>query len=363
MLPPGWVEKTGKTGGKPYYYHEASGTCSAIQPTSSSLSQQAILTHLAAPFSPLVDAACIVERDVPVAKTGKTKTKSAKIKTLKNACSVKETASKGKKKEKETASKAIRKKYPKTLSTSALVVDSTMVAKDPTLAVFEGATIHDLGGGCAIVSFMDPCVKTLLPAAVEFVSQPGVLEFDRQFKMFNLTCTRSRGEGFFTDAKIKSYAFSKSQLMAQQLHHTLRALLTHVNTFVPGDNFTAVMVNKYRTIQKDGIARHSDDDVSPEEKMGVVAVSYGASRILSFRPIDRHDTTLRHLNIATESGQTLVMYGKGFQDKFSHAIAAIKPTKKNGGSLEGDSTVSAADEKEETARVSFTFRRHHASTA
>ena len=113
-------------------------------------------------------------------------------------------------------------------------------------------------------------------------------------------------------------------------------------------------MNLYRTA-KDGIAKHSNDDVSSQEKIGVVAILYGASRILSFRPINRNDSTLKQLNIQTESGQTLVMYGQGFQNKFNHAIAGQKPKKPPDEPGEDVATATKMEEMNKTARVLFTF--------
>ena len=260
------------------------------------------------------------------------------------------------KKEEETdmpKEKKARTKYPKTPSASALVVNSDMVAVDKTLGAFVGATIYALGGGCAVLTFVDPVVQKLLPAAVDFVSRDEVLEYDREFTIFSKICTRRRGEGFFSDT-IGGYSFSKDKLVAQPLHPTLRALLDHANTFVPHDKFTAITTNRYRN-DNDGIGDHTDKDVGDEEQIGVLAFSHGASRVLSFRPIDRSNGELKELHVATENGQTLVMYGKGFQTKFTHGIKA-KKTKK---SADGAGSASTSVPLTEDVRVSFTFRRHH----
>ena len=394
MLPPGWTEKHSETHDKPFYVHAATGTTIWIRPTSSSVEQQGILTFLASSFSPVTDMS---EEDA--SKTSKNATVKSKrkmeeetdmskqkksrknyAKTLPASALVvnsgmfegdtgthsKTTTPKPKrKKEDETdmpKEKKARTKYTKTPSASALVVNSDMVAVDKTLAAFLGATIYDLGGGCAVLTFMDPVVQKLLPAAVEFVSREGVLEYDRQFTMFkNKICTRHRGEGFFSNT-IGGYSFSKDKLVAQPLHSTLHALLDHANTSVPHDKFTAITVNRYRNKEVDGIGRHSDKDVRLTEKIGVLAFSYGASRILSFRPIDRSNDELKELHVATENGQTLVMYGKGFQAKFTHGINAQKS--KKGADEAGAASLSAAlMDNAKDVRVSFTFRRHRTAAS
>jgi len=394
MLPPGWTEKHSETHDKPYYVHAATGTTIWIRPTSSSVEQQGILTFLASPFLPVTDMSgedtsktCEnatvkskrkMEEEMDMPKEKKSRTKN--IKTLPASALVvhpgmfegdvgsnsKTTTLKQKrKKEDETdmpKEKKARTKYPKTPSATALVVNSDMVAVDKTLAAFLGATIYDLGGGCAVLTFMDPVVQKLLPAAVEFVSREGVLDYDRQFTMFkDKICTRHRGEGFFSNT-VAGYSFSKDKLVAQPLHSTLHALLDHANTSVPHDKFTAITVNRYRNMEVDGIGDHSDKDVRLTEEIGVVAFSHGASRFLSFRPIDRSNDELKELHVATENGQTLVMYGKGFQTKFTHGIKAQK-SKQSADQAGAISTSAPLMDNAKDVRVSFTFRRHRAAAS
>jgi len=346
MLPPGWIEKHSEEHGKTYYVHVATSTRIWTKPISSSVEQQVILTMLAAPFSPVADDPVVPDTAPDAASiTATAATADSKRKRDVEVATPKE--------------KKPRKQYPKPASASALVVTPDMVALDTALAVFLGATIYDLGGGCSVITLVDPALQALLPAAIEFVLQEGVLEFDRKFTMFqSKVCTRHRGEGFFSDT-IGAYAFSKDKVVAQALHRTLRVLLDRVNTFVPLDNYTAMMVNLYRDLE-DSIGAHSDKDVSDEEKVGVIAVSYGASRTLSFRPIDRNNVELKQLNLPTEDGQMLVMYGEGFQTKFTHGINGTK-TKKPSDSTAPTPPHASPTDNSDAMRVSFTFRRHHAA--
>jgi len=227
------------------------------------------------------------------------------------------------------------------------------VATTEQYGAFKGSTMYDLGGGCAVLTLMHKPIEVLLSAAVDYVSQPGVLEYDRQFKMVHM-CTRHRGEGFFSDKIIAGYAFSKGTVIAQPLHPTLAALLDEVNKLVPGDPFSAIFVNDYRD-KYDSIGKHSDKDVADDETVGVVAISYGVSRVLTFRPFDASNTKLKMAHIPTTHGQTLVMHGANFQKLFSHEIVG-KDIKKRPPS---DPAALAADAPER--RVSFTFRRHHAA--
>jgi len=243
--------------------------------------------------------------------------------------------------------KAKRTVRPKLAQAPHSIVSAEIVTKDISLRPFEGAVMHDLGGGCSVLTFQDHPIEMLLPAAVEYVSQDGVLEYNRTFYMFNKKCTRPRADGFFSDVK-PYYAFSQNKVMAQPLHPTLRALLDKVNLFVPNDPFSSVFVNRY--YDKDSISMHSDKDVEDMENIGVVAISYGDERIVNFRPVDRNNTALKELNLTTKHGQTLIMYGPKFQRMFSHGISAGK----------GDTTHDAPRNTvaQCEGRFSFTFRRH-----
>jgi alkylated DNA repair dioxygenase AlkB len=236
------------------------------------------------------------------------------------------------------------------------VVESAVesVATAEQYGVFKGSTMYDLGGGCAVLALMHKPIEMLLSAAVDYVSEPGVLEYDRQFKMVHV-CTRHRGEGFFSN-KIAGYAFSKGTVTAKPLHPTLAALLDEVNKLVPGDPFSAIFVNDYRD-EYDSIGKHSDKDVADDETVGVIAVSYGVSRNLRFRPLNASNTELKMANIPTTHGQTLVMHGANFQKLFSHEIVG-KDVKKRPAPPSHPAAL-AADAPER--RVSFTFRRHHSA--
>ena len=200
------------------------------------------------------------------------------------------------------------------------------------------------------MTLMHKPIEMLLSAAVNHVLQPGKLEYDRQFKMVHM-CTRHRGEAFFSNL-IAGYAFSKGTVTAKPLHPTLSALLDEVNKFVPGDLFSAIFVNCYRD-PYDSISKHSDKDVADDETVGVVAISYGDSRVLTFRPLDASNTKLKMAHIQTTHGQTLVMHGANFQKLFLHAIVG-KDIKKKPPSDPAPLAAAACD-----GRFSFTFRRHH----
>ena len=108
------------------------------------------------------------------------------------------------------------------------------------------------------------------------------------------------------------------------------------------DAFKAVLVNMYRDPEH-GVDYHSDKDVQPTEKSGVVAFSTGGTRVMSF--VANKDTVglVPKTNISISSDEVYIMYGQKFQANFKHACLKLrKRDMKN------------ADMQE--ARVSFTFR-------
>ena len=100
--------------------------------------------------------------------------------------------------------------------------DVESVATTEQYGAFKGSTLYDLGGGCAVLTLMHKPIEMLLSAAVNYFSEPGVLEYDNQFRMVHM-CTRHRGEGFFFNL-IAGCAFSKGTVTAKPLHATLSAI-------------------------------------------------------------------------------------------------------------------------------------------
>jgi len=57
------------------------------------------------------------------------------------------------------------------------------ITTEEQCGVFKGATMYNLGGGCAVLVFVDDCIHKLLLAAIKYVSQEGVLKYDKKFMM------------------------------------------------------------------------------------------------------------------------------------------------------------------------------------
>ena len=369
MLPDGWIEKFSQTRQIVYYMHPGTGVTSWKHPANLNTAASAVFVAttndpaLEMPSqAPRLDALHAIakrQREIEFSAVGRLETAEPVLKKPKTGKKGKptdiillEAGLKSSAQPKVVKEPALSKKSAKlsgTVKSPKPTLATASIATKEQCGVFRGSTMYNLGGGCAVLIFMNAQIQELLPEAVAYVSQKDVLKYDKKFMMMK-ECTRHRGEGFFSD-EIDGYKFSKGEVTAQPLHPTLRALLDYVNSFVPNDPFTAVFVNHYRN-KFDSIGKHSDKDVEPHEKVGVIAVSSGAERIVTFRPIDKNDTELKELHIATKHGQMLVMHGPKFQQKFSHAI--VGKTLKA-----GDSAAQVHDADD--GRFSFTFRRHHAA--
>jgi len=67
----------------------------------------------------------------------------------------------------------------------AVALAMATITTEEQCGVFKGATMHNLGGGCAVLVFrvVNDCIHKLLPAAIKYVSQEGVLKYDKKFMM------------------------------------------------------------------------------------------------------------------------------------------------------------------------------------
>ena len=149
-------------------------------------------------------------------------------------------------------------------------------------------------------------------------------------KIFGKTCHQRRCVGFFSDQSI-GYQYSNQLSSSKPMTTSLLALLEQVN-HIFGSEYNGILVNKYKT-GEDYIAAHSDDEKCLND-VGVVAISYGATR--KFRI--REKTTKKMVrDFALKSCSMLQMGGK-FQEEFTHEVPIEK--------------------KIQDERISFTFRKH-----
>jgi alkylated DNA repair dioxygenase AlkB len=148
--------------------------------------------------------------------------------------------------------------------------------------------------------------------------------------VYGRVVNQKRNVGFFSDTS-KGYYYSGKLARSQPLTENLQTLLEMVNG-IYGAEFNGILINEYEN-GSDYISPHSDDERNLD-KIGVVAVSFGAVRI--FRIRDKFTKAIVE-DIKMLSGQLLHM-GGDFQKEFTHEIPVEKKVKE--------------------PRYSFTFRRH-----
>lgn len=176
-----------------------------------------------------------------------------------------------------------------------------------------------------IYKFQD---TNLLDTCVEEITN--LLDEYPPIKIFGKICHQRRCIGFFSDISI-GYQYSGQMALSKPMTSGLTQLLTIVNKEFTGE-FNGILINKYKN-GADYISAHSDDERNLDN-IGVVAISYGATR--KFRIRDKKnkkvitDVPLSHGNILHMSGN--------FQQEFTHEIPIEKKVKEE--------------------RISFTFRKH-----
>ncbi len=151
-----------------------------------------------------------------------------------------------------------------------------------------------------------------------------------EIRVFGKLVHQNRSVGFFSDTGI-GYKYSGQIAKSIPLTPGLSRLLGEINQKY-GAQFNGILVNKYEG-GTDYIGAHSDDE-SGLDKVGVVAISYGAVR--KFRIRDKLTKKIIQ-DVPTHSNGIIFMKGD-FQKLFTHEIPIEK-------------TVHGV-------RYSFTFRRH-----
>jgi len=215
-------------------------------------------------------------------------------------------------------------------------------------ASYPGATVRELGEGLAVITFTDENMARLAGLAVEYVAEnKHLLTYDREVRTpGGKAGKRHRGEGFFfsKNADVRKYKFGGTAVEGTLMYDAMENLLEAVNKMVPGEEFTAAFMVHYRDTN-DELGFHADRDVNADTLVGVVAISVGQSRIFKVQP--SKGSTIAPVSIDTKHGETLVMYGKGFQEKAIHAVKKAVVGPKNPKHVEGIQ-----------GRYSITFRRH-----
>lgn len=149
-------------------------------------------------------------------------------------------------------------------------------------------------------------------------------------KIYNKEITFHRSIGFFSDTSI-GYKYTNQIQTSIALSENMKILLDIINNKY-NTVYNSILVNKYND-GSDYIGKHSDDE-KYLDKSGVLAISYGATRI--FRVRNKSDNVIV-LDVNVNNGDILIMKGE-FQKEFTHEIPVQKKVK--------------------NCRYSLTFRKH-----
>jgi alkylated DNA repair dioxygenase AlkB len=179
------------------------------------------------------------------------------------------------------------------------------------------------------LSAVDINIDDLLERCVGEID--GLLIHNPPICVYGKECHQLRSIGFFSNTSI-GYKYSKQLARSIPLTPNIEELLNLVNSTFNSD-FNGILVNKYAN-GEDYIGKHSDDETSLSN-IGVVCVSYGATR--KFRIRDKLTGKIV-IDVPTTSGEIWIM-GGDFQKEFTHEIPIEKKIKQ--------------------PRISFTFRKHN----
>lgn len=156
------------------------------------------------------------------------------------------------------------------------------------------------------------------------------LKVKPEIYIYNKICRQKRNVGFFSN-KSKGYYYSGKLAKSIPLTKKLEKLMAYINKIFES-NFNGILINKYCD-GNDYISAHCDDEKNIGI-CGVVAISYGATRL--FRIRDKKTKNIV-LDCPLESGDIIIMNGD-FQKEFTHEIPIDKKVKEE--------------------RYSLTFRHH-----
>lgn len=175
---------------------------------------------------------------------------------------------------------------------------------------------------------IDADIDDLLLECIDDIK--GKLDEKPPVVVFGKHAIQHRNIGFFSNTSI-GYHYAGQLAASKPLTKSLNELLNLINIEFNSD-FNGILINEY----PDGehyIGKHSDDETALSN-VGVVCISYGASR--KFR-IRNKKTNEIIMDIPTTSTEIWVM-GGDFQKEFTHEVPIEKKIKDK--------------------RFSFTFRKH-----
>jgi alkylated DNA repair dioxygenase AlkB len=165
--------------------------------------------------------------------------------------------------------------------------------------------------------------KLFTPAECELIVQhldTLPLEHQPKITMFGRVCRMRRSIGFFAVSGVAGYAYAGQMSRASALTPELAALLRFVErAFDTPTGYNGILINKYAD-GTDYISPHSDDERSLSREVGVVCLSFGATRTMDFKtrraPFETKKVVIR-------SGSLMCMHGAEFQRTYTHGIKAL----------------------------------------
>ncbi len=190
-------------------------------------------------------------------------------------------------------------------------------------------TIIETQNSALILHDLEPHISDLVKICVETVDAE--LHVNPEVVVFGKVCHQQRCVGFYSNTSA-GYQYSSRTMHAAPLHPCLTELLDYINRRFNYD-FNGILINKYQS-GDDYIGKHSDDERGLDQRVGVVALSYGAVR--KFRIRNKSDGKIV-VDVPTDPTKILQMAGN-FQAEFTHEIPIEKRINK--------------------VRYSFTFRKH-----
>ena len=197
----------------------------------------------------------------------------------------------------------------------------------PTVAPIKLVTKFESGSNAKFrKGILDDYGAKLLHAAVEECE--GKLTKNAPILVFNKLARQHREIGFFADpADTFGYFYSNSCAISQQPGPALKALIDYINADRKS-KFNGVLINKYNN-GADYISAHSDKEDGLDETAGVVILSYGATRIMTFelrKDAPPNSQRLSELvkNQPLEHNSIAIMEGEVFQKTYTHEIKKDK---------------------------------------
>lgn len=175
-------------------------------------------------------------------------------------------------------------------------------------------------------------------------------EVDAEIKVCGNVGHQHRGIAFLcNDPNVKGYYYSGQLAKSQKMPEEIEELVNSINKEL-GTKYNAALCNYYRD-GNDYIGEHSDNESNLDPKMGVLSISFGATRIFrskNIRPVEveydenfitchKTNATTNRYDIELEDEMVCLMSGE-YQKDFKHEIPIQKKIKE--------------------ARVSLTLRYH-----